>query len=81
MELLERAVLPWMQRCERISGQGKAARGDDAWPQRTGARQGEAAHRKQGSDDVHTMLNPPVIHTNRPPLNYSCIYLQVRCIA
>ena len=31
---------------------------------------GLAAHRK-GSDDVHTMLNPPVIHTNRPrPLNY-----------
>ena len=77
MELLERMVLPRMQRRERINGQGEAACGDDAWP-RPGARQGEAAHRKQGSDDVHTMLNPPVIHTNRPPLN---IYLQVRCIA
>ena len=41
---------------------------------------GLAAHRKQGSDDVHTMLNPPVIHTNRLPLNY-LQYLQVRCIA
>ena len=30
MELLEWAVLPWMQRRERISGQGEAACGGDA---------------------------------------------------
>ena len=37
MELLERAVLPWTKRHERISGQGEAAGDGDAWPQRTGA--------------------------------------------
>ena len=37
MELLERAVLPRMQRRELFNGQGEAACGGDAWPQRTGA--------------------------------------------
>ena len=54
MELLERAVLPWMQRRERISGQGEAACGGDAWPQRTGSCQGEAAHQKKRDPTMFT---------------------------
>ena len=54
MELLEWAVLPWMQRRERISGQGEAACGGDAWPQRTGSCQGEAAHQKKRDPTMFT---------------------------
>ena len=54
MELLEWAVLPWMQRRERISGQGEAVRGGDAWPQRTGSCQGEAAHQKKRDPTMFT---------------------------
>ena len=53
MELLEWAVLPWMQRRERISGQGEAACGGDAWPQRTGPPASGCAPQAGIRDDVH----------------------------
>ena len=59
MELLERAELPWTQRHERISGQGEAVRGGDAWPQRTGSRP-NAAHRKDPT--MFTRCPSAVIH-------------------
>ena len=54
MELLERAVLPRMQRRELFNGQAEAACGGDAWPQRTGSCQGEAAHQKKRDPTMFT---------------------------
>ena len=69
MELLERAVLPWMQRCERISGQGKAARGGDAWPQRTGARERLRTASRDPTMFTRCSIRPSFTPID-PPLNY-----------
>ena len=62
MELLEWAVLPWMQRRERISGQGEAAGDGDAWPQRTGAQPGRGRAPQAGIRRCSHDAQSAVIH-------------------
>ena len=52
MELLERALLPWMHRRELASGQGEAACGGDAWPQRTGPPALRTASRRRQAGEA-----------------------------